>query len=57
MSVTVTVTAEQVQSFFDANPKIEQIMIAIGMTGPPQSRCTPRSTPPAPSSGLPTGGR
>jgi hypothetical protein len=35
MSVTVTVTAEQVQSFFDANPKIEQIMIAIGMTGPP----------------------
>jgi hypothetical protein len=29
-------TAEQFQSFFDANPKVAQIMTSIGMAGAPE---------------------
>ena len=29
-------TAEQFQSFFDGNPKVAEVMAAVGMTGPPE---------------------
>ena len=44
-------TAEQFQSFFDGNPKVAEVMASIGMTGPPRSPCSDRSTHPEPSRG------